>query len=447
MTIFKSSDIRGHVPSEIDEGFAYRLGYSLNKALGPQNAENRIIAVGRDARESSPGLAEAVLRGIADSGLVAVDIGVCVTEMLYFAVFSGNLAGGVMVTASHNPHGYNGFKVVGPRAVPKILQPDDIVDISQISPQPGRREARNPLPEYLKLVYSFMDSFGAAGDMPSIACDPGTGSAGVVLQRMQGLNLAMIAPMDADALDDAAYNPLLPRRRAHTSRAVAKAQVDFGVAFDGDGDRCIFFDEQGVYIEPYYMVGLLADHFLAKYPGCGIIHDTRLEWNTRHIVESRGGVAIPCKGGHAHFKLKMAQTGAVFGGEASGHYFFRDFGNCDSGIIPMVLTASLLRHSGQPLSALVREARQRFVCIDEISLPMPDPDGVIEWVQQTLAPGALSIERLDGLSMEFDQWRMCLRKSGTENLLRLNVGSRSGQKGLQRALDTIMPLLSIKEHP
>ena len=444
MTIFKSSDIRGRVPGDIDGEFAYRLGYSLRRILEVPASQDIAIAVGRDARDSSPGLATALLRGIADSGLTAVDIGVCITEMLYFSVFSRNFAGGVMVTASHNPHGYNGFKVVGPGAVPKILHSGDIAGASQISPRSGGRETLDVLPEYLRLVYSFLDS-GTTGPLPAIACDPGVGSAAGVLRAMQNLHLTMIPPMDEGGHDDAAYNPLLPRRRAHTSGAVAKAHAGFGVAFDGDGDRCIFFDENGEYIEPYYMVGLLADYFLARYPGGGIIHDTRLEWNTRHIVESRNGVAIPCKGGHAHFKLMMAKTGAVFGGEASGHYFFRDFGNCDSGIIPMVLTASILRRSGQSLSSLVRGARRRFVCADEISLPVPDPDGVLRHVEQALAPMASGIERLDGLSMEFGRWRMCLRKSGTESVLRLNVESRSGQEGLHEALNIIMPLLPSAE--
>lgn len=440
MTIFKSSDIRRRYPGEINETFALRLGYSLRSALQCDDAQSRRIAVGRDARDSSPQLAQAIMQGIEDSGLVAVDIGCCATEMLYFTVFNWQFAGGVMVTASHNPYGYNGFKVVGQKAIPHILKSSDIVADDAMARQSGSREELDPSTEYRQLVYSFCPGLDT-GKKPLIACDPGIGSAGDILRTLDRCNLHMVPPLEEGTLTDAAYNPLLSDRRTHTSRAVIDAGADFGVAFDGDGDRCIFFDEHGEYIEPYYIVGLLAEHVLIRWPGSTVVHDTRLLWNTRHIVEKHGGTALPCKGGHAHFKFMMAKTGAAFGGEASGHYFFRDFGNCDSGIIPMVMVAALVQETGKPLSSMVRNARRRFVCTDEISLPLNNPEKVLQRVEEILAPSALNVDHLDGVSMEFEQWRMCLRKSGTESVVRLNLESRNGKEGLQLAMDTVLPLL------
>lgn len=432
---FKAYDVRGRVPDELDEQTAYRIGRAFVSTVPA-----RRVAVGRDMRLSSPQIAQALSEGLAEGGADVLDIGLCGTELVYFATAHLDADGGIMVTASHNPADYNGMKFVRAGAAP-ISGDSGLHEIGAKAARGdfakadrrGRIESVEVLPAYVEHLLTYVDP-----DVLKplrIACNPGNGAAGLVLRELAPrLPFEFITIHDEPdgAFPNGVPNPMLPERRADTERLVKESGADFGVAWDGDFDRCFFFDGDGEFIDGYYLVGLFAEAILKERPGGGIIHDPRLTWNTVEIVEQAGGKPIVCKTGHAFIKEKMRATGAVYGGEMSAHHYFHSFHACDSGMIPWLLLSGILSEPGGPdLSERIAVRKERFPISGEINRELADPDGAVSLVERLYKPDAAHVDRTDGLSVEFDRWRFNLRKSNTEPVVRLNVESRADRDLLQ----------------
>jgi phosphomannomutase/phosphomannomutase/phosphoglucomutase len=432
LSCFKAYDIRGRVPEELNEGIARRIGRAYAEWLHPAR-----VAVGRDVRLSSPALAEALSQGLREGGADVFDIGLCGTEEVYFATFHFGLDGGIMVTASHNPAEYNGMKLVreGSRPISGDSGLDIIRGLAEEGALPpcktmGGFQRLDHRSAYIEHLLGYVDP--SRLKPLKIVANSGNGCAGPVLDRLAErlpFSFVRLQHEPDGTFPNGIPNPLLPENRTATAAAVRSYGADFGVAWDGDFDRCFLFDEQGGFIEGYYMVGLLAAMFLEKNPGAAIIHDPRLTWNTIDMVTSRGGVPIQSKTGHAFIKERMRAEDAVYGGEMSAHHYFREFAYCDSGMIPWLTVAELVSATGQPLSALVGDRMRMFPVSGEINRQVADPQGALKRVEAAFPGGR--IDRTDGLGMEFSDWRFNLRSSNTEPVLRLNVEAR-GDEGLMR---------------
>jgi phosphomannomutase len=432
---FKAYDYRGRIPSELNPEVAYRIGRAYAEFLKPKR-----VVVGRDIRKSSAELCEALTRGLLDSGVDVYDIGLCGTEVVYFATFNERMDGGVMVTASHNPPDYNGMKFVRGESRP-ISGDTGLKDIQRIAEAdvytaPARKGSRQTLDigrKYIEHLLSYLDR--SKLKKLRIVVNAGNGGAGLVVDQLQPhlpFEFIKINHAPDGSFPNGVPNPMLEENRASTIEAIVKHKADCGVAWDGDYDRCFFFDERGEFIEGYYIVGLLASVFLRKERGGRIVHDPRLTWATLDIVESLGGKSVMSKSGHAFMKDVMRDADAIYGGEMSAHHYFRNFGYCDSGQIPWLLVAQLLSESGKPLSALVGERIAKFPASGEINRKVADAPATIRSVQEQYQAQARSVDFTDGLSAEFDLWRFNLRASNTEPLIRLNVESR-GDLDLMRA--------------
>ena len=435
MKCFKAYDVRGRLPDDLNPDIARRIGRAYAAVIGP-----RRVAVGYDVRLSSPELADALAEGLMDAGVDVVDIGLGGTEMVYFAASHLDVHGGIMVTASHNPPDWNGMKFVREQSKP-ISGDSGLKDIEErverdrfeATPRRGRRTEVDIYPEYIDHLLGYVDR--QALKPLKLVVNAGNGGAGLVIDKLESrlpFEFVKIQHAPDGTFPHGVPNPLLPEHRAATADAVTAAGADFGIAWDGDYDRCFLFDETGRFIEGYYIVGLLAEAFLAKHPGAKIVHDPRLTWNTIDIVERGGGVPVMSKTGHAFIKERMRREDAVYGGEMSAHHYFRDFAYCDSGMIPWLLVAELVSRAGRPLSALVEERMAAFPASGEINRSIDDPPAVLAAVEARYAGEAVSVDRTDGLSMEFAGWRFNLRASNTEPLVRLNVESR-GDEALMRA--------------
>jgi len=441
---FKAYDVRGRIPEELNPDSAYAIGCAYAGWLKP-----RRVAVGRDIRLSSAELAAALTRGLVDSGVDVIDIGLCGTEGVYFATFSQGLDGGIMVTASHNPPDYNGMKFVREQSKP-ISGDTGLQEIRQLAEAgrfaaSARRGSIIPLdimPSYRQHLLGYVDR--SKLKPIRIVSNPGNGGAGLVVDLLQAdlpFEFIKVHHEPDGTFPHGVPNPMLEENRAVTAAAVQREKAAIGIAFDGDYDRCFFFDEQGTFIEGYYIVGLLASVFLKRYPGGKIVHDPRLTWNTLEIVEQFGGTAVQCKSGHAFIKQVMREVDAVYGGEMSAHHYFREFSYCDSGIIPWLVMAQLLSETGQPLSALIGERMRRFPASGEINRKLVDQKAAIGAVKARYVPKALKVESVDGLSVEFDAWRFNLRSSNTEPLVRLNVETRGDTALMQDKTQEILALL------
>lgn len=445
-TCFKAYDIRGRVPDELNEELAYRLGRAFAAFLKPKK-----VALGRDVRPSSPALAAALARGLNDGGAEVLDLGLCGTEEIYFATFHYQLDGGIMVTASHNPGDYNGMKLVrhesrplsGDHGLPEIEelvrsgQFPDCLTCGRVTPLDFR-------PAYINHLLGYVD-LDCLKPL-KVVVNAGNGCAGVVLDELEThLPFTMIKLLNEPdgSFPQGIPNPLLPENRSLTSAAVIEHQADVGLAWDGDFDRCFFFDEQGRFIEGYYIVGLLAENLLLSHPDSAIVHDPRLTWNTIELVSENRGRAHVSKTGHAFIKDKMRQLDALYGGEMSAHHYFKDFSYCDSGMIPWLLVLELISKSGRPLSELVDERVRRFPVSGEINLRLNDPQAAIAMVEKYFSGREEVKERyqIDGLSLEFADWRFNLRTSNTEPLIRLNVESRGDQGLMESKTEEILELL------
>ena len=432
LSCFKSYDVRGRLGDDLDEGIAWRIGRGFAEALAPG-----LAVTGRDMRESSPALQAALIEGLRDGGTDVIDIGLCGTEEVYFATAHFGAGGGLMVTASHNPADYNGMKLVGPGATP--LSSDaglgalhDLAAADDFAPVTGRGALRqeDPRPAFVARCLSFVDP-GALAPL-KILVNAGNGAAGPSFDAIAGALAAAGAPLDYVRLHhapDATFpngipNPLLPENQPVTAEAVRAAGADFGVAWDGDFDRCFFFDETGAFVPGEYVVGLLAGAFLAKTPGARIVHDPRVVLNTLSVIAAAGGEAVVSRTGHAHLKAKMREVDAVYGGEMSAHHYFREFMYCDSGMIPWLLVAEYVSTTGRSLGGLVAGARAAYPSSGEINFRLADATAARAAFEEAYAPQAVEVDRLDGLSLTFPDWRVNLRASNTEPVLRLNVEAR-----------------------
>jgi phosphomannomutase len=427
ITCFKAYDVRGRVPEELNEENAYRIARAYAAFVKP-----RQVAVGRDIRRSSAGLAQAVIAGLTDAGVDALDIGVGGTELVYFATFDRGLDGGIMVTASHNPPDYNGMKMVRAGARP-ISADTGLKDIRALaekdefarSAAKGRVTATDIKPDYVRHLLGYVDVDRLTP--LEIVVNAGNGGAGPIIDLLEPhlpFEFIKLHHSPDGSFPNGVPNPMLERNREVTSAKVRETRADLGLAWDGDYDRCFFFDEHGGFVEGYYVVGLLARSFLAKFPGERIVHDPRLTWNTIDVVTEAGGEAVQSKSGHAFIKQAMREADAVYGGEMSAHHYFRTFSYADSGMIPWLLLSEIMSVTGQKLSELVGARMTAYPASGEINRSVADPGGITAAIEQHYRREAKSVEHVDGLSMEFEDWRFNLRPSNTEPLLRLNVESR-----------------------
>lgn len=444
---FKAYDIRGRIPDELNEDMAYDIGRAYVAEIKPSGA----IAVGRDIRESSNALTVALIKGLSDSGVDVVDIGLCGTEMVYYASSLDGMGGGIMVTASHNPREYNGLKLVREGARPisedtgllSIERRVRMKDLPSKTLSPGKVTNRDIMDGYIEKILSFVNI--PALKPFKVVANPGNGCAGPALERLAEklpFKLVKVFFEPDGTFPNGIPNPLLTENRAATSDKIKASGADIGVAWDGDFDRCFIFDEDGEYIEGYYLVGLLAKQILKKIPGAKIVHDPRLTWNTIEMVEEAGGATVLSKSGHSFIKEKMRETGAVYGGEMSAHHYFKDFTFADSGMITWLLVAQEMSSSGIKLSNLVKERIKLYPCSGEINRKVSDPDGVIGMLKKLYQPKAVSINEIDGVSLEFgDVWRFNIRKSNTEPVVRLNVESRGELKLMQDKTAEILGLI------
>ncbi|MEW5973250.1 MAG: phosphomannomutase [Pseudomonadota bacterium] len=453
---FKAYDIRGRVPEELNEDTAWRIGRAYAEEIQPGK-----VIVGHDVRLESPMLAQALIKGLTEGGADVIDIGLCGTEEVYFHTFhreGQGVGGGIMITASHNPKGYNGMKLVreGSRPISGDSGLFAIRDRALLLPSPpageglgergsshrGNTTLDTDKSAYIQHLLSYVDH--AALKPLKIAADPGNGAAGPAMHLLaQHLPFEFVFINDAPDGDfpNGVPNPLLPEMRSATSKAVIEHGADLGIAWDGDFDRCFLFDNTGRFIEGYYLVGLLAEVMLAKEPGGKIIHDPRLTWNTIDQVRQAGGIPIQSKTGHAFIKERMRLEDAIYGGEMSAHHYFRDFAYCDSGMIPWLLIAELISTTGKTLAELVDERMSAYPCSGEINYRVENMPAVIERVLAYYAPQNPTIDRTDGISLEFADWRFNLRGSNTEPLLRLNVETRGDMEAVNRHVSDIEALI------
>jgi len=444
ITCFKAYDVRGRIPDQLNEDIAYRIGRAYADFLKPRH-----VVVGYDIRLSSQKICQALTKGLLDSGVNVSNIGQCGTEEIYFATSHLNMDDGIVVTASHNPKDYNGMKFVREDSKP-ISSDTGLKDIKALAEKnesetvehKGELSEIDVKQDYVNHLLSYIDV--SALKPLRVVCNAGNGGAGLVvdlLEKHLPIEFIKIHHQADGHFPNGVPNPLLEENRQPTIDAIKANKADLGIAWDGDFDRCFFFDENGTFIEGYYIVGLLAETFLKKQSGEKIIHDPRLSWNTLAVVEQFGGEAVLCKSGHAFIKEKMREVDAVYGGEMSAHHYFRDFFYCDSGMIPWLLVIELLSVSGQKFSSLVEKRMQAFPASGEINREVDDAEKSIEKVHQVYADSAQDIDFTDGLSMDMGEWRFNLRMSNTEPVIRLNVESRADQALMQAKTEEILQLL------
>jgi phosphomannomutase len=425
--VFKAYDVRGIYPGELDEEGAYAIGRAYGEQFEPAS-----IAVGRDMRLSSPAMQEAFVRGAAAAGVDVLDVGMIGTEMLYYAVGELGLDGGATITASHNPKEYTGAKIVRRGALPvgadsglldirdRALSLEDVSG-GQAPSVAGRVEPRDVYPGFVDKVLSFVDP--AAVRPLRVVIDAANGMAGAMLPPL--LERLPVDAVPCNFEPDGSFpshepNPLLPENRAFIVAKVREEGADLGIAFDGDADRCFFVDDTGEFVPGDFVTALLAESVLEKTPGGTIIYDVRASWAVRDVVERLGGTALPNRVGHAFIKLRMRDVGAVFAGEVSGHYYFRDFYQADSGTIPALLVLELVSKRGQKLSEILDPFRERYFLTGELNTPVADVALTLQRLKEHFA-GQGEVSHLDGISITAGDWHLNVRPSNTEPLLRLNL--------------------------
>ncbi|MFA7554731.1 MAG: phosphomannomutase [Spongiibacteraceae bacterium] len=459
LSCFKAYDIRGRVPDELNVDIAYAIGRAYAEVVGAETTGPKKIVVGHDIRLTSEAIKAAVAQGLMDAGIDVYDIGQCGTEEIYFATFHAcvdgqKMDGGIVVTASHNPKDYNGMKLVREGSRP-ISGDTGLLEIKHLAEQNNLPKAAvkggyfplDTASDYIDHLLSYVDI--ATLKPLKIVVDAGNGGAGAVIDRLEALTGAKQLPFEFIKLHhqpdgnfpNGVPNPLLPENRAATIAAVKAHKADLGIAWDGDFDRCFFFDEQGSFVEGYYVVGLLAEAFLLSNPGERIVYDPRLTWNTEDIVKTNGGLAVQSKTGHAFIKERMRLENAVYGGEMSAHHYFRDFAYCDSGMIPWLLVAQLVSVRDKPLSTMMAERMAAYPCSGEINRRIEDPAKAIATIEAHFEGEAELVEYVDGLSMSFADWRFNLRMSNTEPVVRLNVESRGNQALMEEKTAYILAML------
>lgn len=442
---FKAYDVRGRVPDQLNEDIARRIGCAYAEILKPER-----VVVGHDIRLSSPQIKAALAEGLMSQGVDVYDIGMCGTEEIYFATSHAGMDGGIAVTASHNPKDYNGMKFVREDSKP-ISGDTGLFDIQALAEKNAfsdalRRGTSQPLDTsaaYIEHLLSYVDR--STLRPLKIVVDAGNGGAGHVIDRLEEhlpFTFIKLHHEPDGNFPNGVPNPLLEENRGPTTAAVRENNADLGLAWDGDFDRCFFFDADGRFVEGYYVVGLLAEAFLKRAPGETIVHDPRLTWNTRSITAGLGGTAVQSKTGHAFIKERMRSENAIYGGEMSAHHYFRDFAYCDSGMIPWLLVAALICERGLTLAELVEERMQAYPCSGEINRSIADPAAVLARVEAHYASDATLLERVDGLSIEYADWRFNLRCSNTEPVVRLNVESRGDYALMERKTSELLAFIA-----
>ena len=433
---FKAYDVRGRVPGEFNADLACRIGAALVRFTGA-----REVVLGRDARLSSPEIADAVAEGVTRAGADVADLGLCGTEQVYFATGRLGCGAGVMVTASHNPADYNGLKLVREQARP-ISGDTGLADIARMAESPlprgggGRRRRVKVRKSWRRRVLGFVEDLPL--DPLKVVVNSGNGAAGPSVEKLSRhvpLEIVHLRAEPDGNFPNGVPNPLLDGTRISTSEAVLANGADFGVAFDGDFDRCAFFDERGAFVDPYYTVGMFASALLPARPADDrrVIHDPTLVWDTEEQVRSAGGRPIRNRAGHSYIKQRMRDEDAVYGGESSAHHYFRDFLYCDSGMIPWLLMAGILSTQGGGLAEHATERRRRYPTSGEINLPVDeDPAPLLQRLADTYSAQGALVDHIDGLSVDFPDWRFNLRPSNTEPLLRLNLETRADAELLAR---------------
>ena len=447
---FKSYDVRGRIGTDLDSAIARRIGHAFGRVMSPDT-----VVVGRDCRESSAELQSAVINGLRSAGVNVIDIGLAGTEEVYFATAHFGAGGGIEVTASHNPIDYNGMKMVGPDSRPLSEEEFDAVHRAAMveatdAPVRGFLREDSAREAYARHVVSMID-VSRLRPM-KILTNAGNGVAGAAFDAIAAELARQGAPLEFVCIDhapDGSFpngipNPLLPENRSKTALPVIENWADFGIAWDGDFDRCFFFDENGSFIDGEYVVALLAAACLSDEPGARIVHDPRVVWNTHETIARAGGQAVQSRTGHAFVKQKMRESQAVYGGEMSAHHYFRDFMFCDSGMIPWLKVAALISDQGKGLAELVRQMRTDFPSSGEVNFRVWDVAEALAHIFQHVAESAVEVDWTDGLSVSFPDWRFNLRGSSTEPLLRLNVEARGSQSLVRAKVEMINDLL--REH-
>ena len=444
LSAFKAYDIRGRIPEEINADLIYKIGRAFAAFVKPKK-----VAVGRDIRLTSEEFAQALIRGLTDAGVDVLDIGLCGTEGVYFATFHYKLDGGVMITASHNPPDYNGLKLVREQSKP-IGSDSGLKEIAAMIsagnfPPPaaakGKVEKFDSSKDYVDHLLSYVNR--KVLRKLKVVVDAGNGGAGLAIDKLEPhlpFEFIKVRHEPNGHFPQGVPNPMLEENRGPTLEALKKSGADVGIAWDGDYDRCFFYDSKGTFIEGYYIVGLLAEAFLAKQPGAKIVYDPRLTWNTIDTVKRLGGVPVMSKSGHAFIKQKMREVDGAYGGEMSAHHYFRDFSYCDSGMIPWLLVLERVCESGKTLDELVAERIKAFPASGEINRKLPDAKAVLAAAEAKYGAGAI-IDKTDGLSVDHPNWRFNVRASNTEPLVRLNVESRGDEALMQEKTADLLAFL------
>lgn len=444
LTCFKAYDVRGRIPDQLNEDIAYRIGRAYGQFLSSEK-----VVVGYDIRLASEALCDALSRGLTDSGADVISIGLCGTEEIYFATSHLQVDGGIVVTASHNPKDYNGMKFVRENSKP-ISGDTGLNEIKLLAEENDFAEPieKGNLTE-VDVKQAYIDHLLTYIDKNSlkplkVVCNAGNGAAGPIIDLLETelpFEFVKIHHEADGTFPHGVPNPLLPENREPTINAIKKYGADVGIAWDGDFDRCFFFDEGGRFIEGYYIVGLLAQSFLTSHPGEKVIYDPRLTWNTIEIADKLGGNAICSKTGHAFIKERMRGEDAIYGGEMSAHHYFRDFFYCDSGMVPWLLVFELMSKQDRSLSDLVNERMVAFPASGEINSTIEDPAALLKSIENRYAEGAESVDHTDGLSICYSDWRFNLRMSNTEPVVRLNVEARGNAALMTEKTNELLALI------
>jgi phosphomannomutase len=442
--VFKAYDVRGIYPSELDEDGAYAIGRAFVEVFEPKR-----IAVGHDMRVSSPSMTEAVVRGASEGGADVLDLGLVGTEMVYFAVGELGLDGGIAVTASHNPKDYTGMKIVRSGALPVggesgLLEIRDralVLSGPVRGLTPGHVQRYDIWEQFVERVLSFIDP--EAIKPLKVVADAANGMAGVmlppVLARLPRVETVRYYFEPDGTFPNHEPNPLLPENREFVIGKVLEEKADLGAAFDGDADRCFFIDDTGEFVPGDFVTALLAELVLEKHPGAKIIYDVRASWAVHETIERAGGTPLINRVGHAFIKHRMREEDAVFAGEVSGHYYFRDYYQADSGVIPFLLMLELISNRDKKLSELLRPFRERYFLTGEINVPVADVAVKLQEIKERFGNEG-KVSHLDGISIEAEDWHMNVRPSNTEPLLRLNLEARSKEL-MERKRDEVLDVL------
>jgi phosphomannomutase len=452
LSCFKAYDVRGELGVNLDRDICYRIGYAFGKVL-----KLKKCIIGWDARESSPELAESASRGLRDAGVNVMTLGLCGTEEMYFAVSHFMADGGIQITASHNPINYNGLKIVKSGSRP--LDPEtDLLEIknyaenldesTQSSQGSIKSISKVSRKAYVRKITSLVNV--SSFYKMKVVVNSGNGAAGPTFDAIEETlknNQSIIDFIKVSHKPDSSFpngipNPMLAENQKYTSEAVIRESADLGIAFDGDFDRCFFFDEHGKFVQGEYVIGLLVEVFLEKQREGIIVHDPRALWNIQETIEANGGQSVISKTGHAFIKQKMRETNAIYGAELSAHHYFRDFFYCDSGMLPWLLICELLGRSGKSLSELTRRRILMFPSSSECNFSVNNSNKIMKGISKFYRKESINTDYLDGISMEMKDWRFNLRSSNTENILRLNVESRGDQSLLRSKLVEISEMIN-----